>query len=80
MTSALSPWADIRGWSCHGRLPRPSVVGSLHVHDDDHVDLDPHESDMLNAAVDFDDYGNELDFSDPISDGDEDPDWRETCS
>ena len=24
--------------------------------------------------VDFDDYGNELDFSDPISDGDEDPD------
>ena len=54
--------------------------GSLHVHVDDHVDLDPHESDMLNAAVDFDDYGNELDCADPIFVGDEDPDWRETCS
>jgi hypothetical protein len=63
-----------------GRYPRlvlprtppeaDNTRGSLHVHDDDHVDLDPHDSDMLNAAVDFDDYGNEHDCEDPISDGD----------
>ena len=44
-----------------------------HVHVDDQVDLDPHDSDMLSAAVDFDDYGNELDCDDSPSD-DEDPD------
>jgi hypothetical protein len=43
------------------------------VHADDHVDLDPHDCDMLSPAVNFDDYGNELDCDDPVSD-DEDPD------
>ena len=38
----------------------------------DHVDLDPHDCDMLSAAVDFDEYGNDLDCDDSLSD-DEDP-------
>jgi hypothetical protein len=44
-----------------------------HVHVDDQVDLDPHDSDMLSAPVDFDEYGNELDCDDSPSDN-EDPD------
>ena len=50
-----------------------STRGPLYVHADDHVDLDPHDCDMLSPAVNFDDYGNELDCDDPVSD-DEDPD------
>ena len=36
-------------------------------------DIDLHVCDELSAAVDFDDYGNELDYDGPVSD-DEDHD------
>ena len=77
MTSAHSRWRalgePLRGWSCHGRLPRSTTRCPPHVHVVDQVDLDPHDRDMLSAAVDFDEYGNELDCDDSPSD-DEDQD------
>ena len=57
------------------RLPpaADNTRGPLPVRDDDCGDIDLHVCDELSTAMDFDDYGNELDCDGPVSD-DEDQD------